>query len=429
MAAPKGREVLSVTAALERVQSTLDAGLGPLWVAGEVFDYRGPHRSGHYYFKLQDERAVMEVKLWAGRARRALQCDLAEGRAVLAYGAFDVYPPRGNLSFILEQVEDRGAGDLARRFEELKKRLRAEGLFEEARKRPLPERPRRVVLITGHPSAAAADVIRTLEEHDAPFRVLLRPTRVQGEGSGADLVAALAEAAHARPDLILLARGGGSLEDLWSFNEEAVVRAVAAAPVPVLCAVGHESDFTLCDFAADERAKTPTAGGVRLLAGWLDARRRVAELGAELADAAWAGAEDARLRLDRAARNLRVQQPGRRLDRMRHAVYESQVRLEGAAHALVGRGLARSLRAARRFSAASPARRLELLRSRLAGLDGRLKSVSPLAVLDRGYALVERVDRPGFLRSAAEAEEGDRIRVRLAAGELEADVAARRLPE
>ncbi len=421
-AAGEPRQALTVHEAIAAAQDALEE-LGGLWIEGEVFEYRGPYRgSGHYYFKVRDEDAQLDVKMWAGVARRALRCELAEGQKVLAHGRFDIWPKRGNLSFILDQVEDAGAGDLARRFEALKQRLREQGLFDAARKRPLPRRPRTVALITAHPSAAAADVLRTLEERAAPLTVWLRPARVQGAAAVPDLVEALAEASRARPDLVLLARGGGSLEDLWAFNEEAVVRAVADCPVPVMNAVGHESDFTLCDFAADERAKTPTAAAVDLCQGWLDARQRVAGLAAGLEGAA-AGELEHRARQLRELRLLlREQRPSRRVDRLRDRLGQLHAELVLAGERRVERLRLRLERAGRSLAGRSPAVRAGLERQRLAGLGARLEAGSPTALLQRGYALVERPGLPGFLRRAADAPLGAAIRVQLAEGALDARV-------
>ncbi|RMH02114.1 MAG: exodeoxyribonuclease VII large subunit [Planctomycetota bacterium] len=422
-AAPQ-REALGVAEAVAAAQAALD-GLGEFWIRGEVFEYRGPYRgSGHYYFKLRDEEAQIEVKMWRGNAVRGLRCELAEGRLVLAHGRFDVWPRRGNLSFVLDRVEDAGAGDLARRFEELRRRLLAEGLFDEERKRPLPARPRRVVLITAHPSAAAADFLRTLEEMRAPVRVWLRPARVQGEGAAADLVAALAEAARARPDLVVLSRGGGSLEDLWAFNEEPLVRAVAAAPIPVLNAVGHETDFTLCDFAADARAKTPTAAAVAVAEGWLEARAHLAALGERLGAAARERIDLERTRLRELRLLLREQRPERRLERFRDRLELLHGELERGVRNRLAAARLRLERLLRRLAAAGPERPLALARQRLTGLAPRLAAASPEALLDRGYALVERRDRPGFLRDPAAAPPGTGLRIRLARGSLRARVEA-----
>ncbi|MBC8328388.1 MAG: exodeoxyribonuclease VII large subunit, partial [Planctomycetes bacterium] len=272
------------------------------------------------------------------------------------------------------------------------------------------------------PSAAAADVRRTLEESAAPFEVWLRPTRVQGAEAAADLVAGLEEAARARPDLVLLTRGGGSLEDLWAFNEEAVVRAVAACPVPVLAAIGHESDSCLCDFAADARAKTPTAAAVELCQGWEEARQRCAALAEALEAAGREGLAAGGRRLRELRLLLREQRPSRRVERLKDRLHQLHAELVLASGRRLQRRRLSLERAGRGLSSASPASRAGWLRQRLAGLGARLEAGSPTALLERGYALVELPGRPGFLRRAADAAVGQAIRVRLARGELDARV-------
>jgi exodeoxyribonuclease VII large subunit len=245
---------------------------------------------------------------------------------------------------------------------------------------------------------------------------------VQGAGAAAELVAALADAAAVRADLVLLARGGGSLEDLWAFNEESLVRAVAACPVPVISAVGHETDVTLCDFAADLRAITPTDGARRAVAGWEEVAARVAEVGARLQRAALARTQRRRAQLDRAMRDLLRQEPRRRLDRMRWAVAELHRRLleSGAAGPAAGRR--RALACARRLERRDPAARAALLRARLGALRERLDAANPHGLLARGWALVEARGRAGFLRRAQDVAPGDALRIRLAEGELAARV-------
>lgn len=438
-------QVLGVHDALALAQSLLDDEIGSLSVRGEVFEYRGPYRgSGHYYFKLRDADAVMEVKMWARTAARGLRCELEEGRQVLVKGRFDIWPKRGNLSFILEEVRDQGVGDLARRFEQLKQRLFAEGLFDPDRKLALPERPRTVALLTAHPSAAAADVLQTLQEYPVPIRVWLRPCRVQGEGAVGDLLSALTEAEEACPDLIFLTRGGGSLEDLWAFNEEALVRAVAASKIPILCAVGHETDYTLCDFAASYRAKTPTAGAVFLTESWLRTRAQVADLWVRLEDATKASLAASGQELGALRRDLHGQRPDLRLERKRRDLYETEVRLEAVMQRVLRIRQQRARSLGQRLSAADRTGSLRLvaaqlealhdrleqtwtvrilhLRHRLQRLEQGLRAASPRNLLERGYALVEAPGRPGFLRSPQEVKEGDRLKIRLARGGLDARV-------
>jgi exodeoxyribonuclease VII large subunit len=417
------RTVVGVSGLLEGARAALEDGVGEAWVEGEVFEYRGAHRSGHSYFKLRDRDATVSVILWRGVAARALQCELQEGMQVLAHGHFDIYAPRGTLSFVLDHVEALGAtGDLARRFEELKRLLRSEGLFDGARKRQVPQRPRRVVLITGRDSAAEADVLRTLRGSCAPVHVLVRHATVQGRGAAQELVQALDDAVAVGPDVVLLARGGGSLEDLWAFNEESLVRAVAACPVPIVCAVGHETDVTLCDFAADHRAITPTAGAATLAEGWLQARERVADEGEALMAAAGDAIAARRHALDRALRGYLAQSPARRLDRARMAVGGAEQRLLQTGASGLREARRRAQQAARRIERSGPARRTERVRSRLEAFDERLQAANPLGLLQRGYAVVEVEGKEGYLRDPAEVTSGDRLHVRVAAGSVDARV-------
>ena len=413
---------LSVGGLVNTACSALDYGVGEVWVEGEIFEYRGPHHSGHYYFSLRDAEASVPAIVWRGVAARALRCELREGARVLVHGHFEIWSKTGKLSLLLDFIEDRGAGDLARRFEELKRRLQAEGLFAPARKRLLPAMPRTVVLITGRGSAAEADVLSTLESSRAPLRVLVRHARVQGAGAAEDLAQALAEAASVRPDVVLLARGGGSLDDLWAFNEEVLVRAVAECPVPVLSAIGHETDFTLCDFAADLRAITPTDGARILCQGWRAASAQLAQVGAALQRAGQELLRARRTRVDRALRELLRQAPQRRLDRARFAVGELHRRMLEAGAAGPAQARTRALRCARRLERHDPAARHALWRARLTSLGERLVSASPESLLARGWALVEARGQPGFLRRAADVQPGDRLRIRLAEGELGARV-------
>jgi exodeoxyribonuclease VII large subunit len=437
-------EVVSVSELIERGRVALDNAVGKVAVEGEVFEFRGAHSSGHYYFKLRDADASIDVKMWRGTAARGLRCELQEGRAVLGIGRLDIWPKRGMLSFLLDEVHDLGAGDLARRFEELKLRLRTEGLFDESRKRAIPARPRRVGLITAIPSAAAADVERTWQDLQAPFEVLRFPTRVQGEGAATEIVAAMQAAVRAGAEVVLLTRGGGSLEDLWAFNEELLVRAVAECPVPVLCAVGHETDSSLCDFAADLRCKTPTAGAAQLVDGWLRVRRVIAQWGQRLRRA---GADHLALMRERlllsgqelrvvwraerlrhrgawehARLALRAQRPDRRLARARQRVNENELRLGFAWKAYSARRQAALLRSARRLAAAGPGVRLAAHRERLREYGARLAAGSPTALLQRGYALVEAVDQSGYVRDADQLEVGQALQITLARGSLEAQV-------
>lgn len=442
--APDGRRILNVSGLLEAGRSVLESEIGPVWVEAEVFEYRGPHRgSGHRYFKLRDDNASMSAILWRGVADRALSSELRDGQKVLVRGSFDIYAARGTLSFVLDRVEDRGAGNLAQRFEEMKRKLQMEGLFDPERKRVIPERVRQVVLITGAGSAAEADVLHVFENQANPVQVLVRHARVQGEGAVSELLTALKEAASIDPDLILLSRGGGSMEDLWAFNEEALVRAVAACPVPVISAVGHEIDFTLCDFVADERAITPTAGAQRIVAPWVEGIEQMQVLGQRLARCAHqltanaksalrhqadlAGSmqrflRDKKTRLERGLQSFTAQHPAQRLERqglrLRHAEQRLMAGVEGRLHMQ----RVRLQKQARGLSTASPKTQINLYQAGLSKASARLKAGNPEGLLDRGYALVKAEGQDGFLRDPGAAPEGTAIHIQLAKGDLRARV-------
>ncbi len=417
--------LFSVQQLIERANAALDDSIGMVCVEAEVFEYRGPHRaSGHYYFKLRDAEATLDVKMWRGVAARGMRCQLEEGQRVLVRGRLDIWATRGSLALVLESVEDRGSGALAQRFEILKQQLTGQGLFDAARKRPLPPRPRRVVLITAVPSAAAADVLQTLQEGGLPAEIMLLPCRVQGGGAAQELARALRFAPRLDPDLILLARGGGSLEDLWAFNEEILVREVAACPVPVITAVGHETDFSLCDFAADHSARTPTAAAVELCAGWQQARRSLQHNADRLQHAAQALLSACRQRVDRAGRNLHGQRPERRLERARRALHENEVRLDNAVRHALRRRRHRLARLGLGLTGASPQGSIRGHRHHLKGLQARIQAASPLAPLSRGYALIEAEGQPGYLRSVAGVRPGSGLRLQLADGRLAAEVTA-----
>ena len=442
--APDGRRILNVSGLLEAGRSVLESEIGPVWVEAEVFEYRGPHRgSGHRYFKLRDDNASMSAILWRGVADSALSSELRDGQKVLVRGSFDIYAARGTLSFVLDRVEDRGAGNLAQRFEEMKRKLQMEGLFDPERKRVIPERVRQVVLITGADSAAEADVLHVFRSQPNPVRVLVRHARVQGEGAVPDLLAALKEAVSISPDLIMLSRGGGSMEDLWAFNEEALVRAVAACEIPVISAVGHEVDFSLCDFVADERAITPTAGAQRIVAPWVEGMDQMQVLGRRLTRCAVQFTSDAKSALrnqadlvgamqrflrdkktsfERGMQSFTAQHPAQRLERqglrLRHAEQRLMAGVEGRLHM----GRVRLQRQAGELASASPKTAMELHKAGLSKASARLEAGNPEGLLNRGYALVKAEGHDGFLRDPRAAPQGTAIRIQLAKGDLRARV-------
>src|SRR6478735_4457457 len=278
----EGSRVQTVTEFTRRVKDLLKGGLPPGWVRGEVSNLRA-QASGHVYFSLKDAGAQLACVLFRGDAARQ-SVKLRDGLQVVAYGEVDVYEARGQYQFIVRALIDDGAGRLQQELERLKQQLAAEGLFAPENKMPLPLRPRTVGFITSGTGAAVQDFIRILTRRGWTGRLVVLPARVQGEGAAAELAAMIRTAeALAIFDLIVIGRGGGSIEDLWAFNEEPLVRAVAVCGVPIISAVGHEIDFTLCDFAADVRAETPSAAAELISSNYLAMVERVTRAGEVLA--------------------------------------------------------------------------------------------------------------------------------------------------
>jgi exodeoxyribonuclease VII large subunit len=396
---PRERRIFPVSALLGGLSRLLEDEVGRLWVVGQVRDLRRAG-SGHVYFTLADEGGQIRAALFRSAARR-IPFELEEGAEVVVHADVTLYAARGDLQLVVRSVEPRGMGALQLAFEQLRRRLEVEGLFDAARKRPLPAFPRRLGIVTSASGAAIRDVIHVAARRFPSIPILLSPTRVQGDGSPAEIARAL-ERLTATPgrddvDVVLLVRGGGSLEDLVSFNSEVVARAIARCPVPVVCGVGHEVDVTIADLVADARAATPSAAAALALPDCTAVGAALARNVERLTGAARALLREGRRRLVRERDALRVLAPSARLASQR-------ARLQTAVRALVREG------------AGVVARR----RTRLASALGRLDSLSPLAVLSRGYAMVRRARDGQIVRSPAEAPRGERLRIRVATGELAA---------
>ncbi len=345
-----------------------------LWVTGEVANWTRA-RSGHRYFTLRDEEAQVSCVMWRSDAR-SLPTDPEDGLEVCARGEVSLYEVRGDFQLVVRRMEARGEGLWRLAFEQLKRKLADEGLLDDARKRPIPRVPGRVGVVTSRSGAAVRDVVSVVRRRAPWTRVLVSHTRVQGEEAAPEIVAALERLVErGGVDVIVVTRGGGSIEDLWAFNEEPVARAVAACPVPVISAVGHEVDVTICDLVADRRAPTPSAAGELAVADGEALRADLRRLG----DALVSGLRD------------RTRRGGDR----------------------VARGGERLLSAARR--------RLERARSRLEGLSGRLDALSPLSTLRRGYA-VPTGPEGEVLRRVEAFTAGDRFRLRVIDGRVECEV-------
>src|SRR6478609_2878400 len=379
--------VQTVTEFTRRVKDLLKGGLPPGWVRGEVSNLRA-QASGHVYFSLKDAGAQLACVLFRGDAARQT-ATLRDGVQVVAYGEVDVYEVRGQYQFIVRAVMDDGAGRLQQEFQRLKQRLADDGVFEPENKVPLPLRPQTVGFVTSPTGAAVQDFIRILQRRGWTGRLVILPARVQGEGAAAEIVAQLAWAQRSGLfDLLVIGRGGGSIEDLWAFNEEPLVRAVAACTVPIISAVGHEIDFTLCDFAADVRAETPSAAAELISSNYLAMVERVTRAGEVLADVLERAVAERRERLHQARSRLRLLSPTAAIEQNHLRLDDLRNRLASALRAST-QLRHEALRAARaRLTATSPQKRVELESHRLLSLWKRLESASPQSVLKRGYAIV-----------------------------------------
>ncbi len=379
--------VQTVTEFTQRVKALLKGGLAPGWVRGEVSNLRA-QASGHVYFSLKDAGAQLACVLFRGDAARQ-GVKLRDGLQVLAFGEVDVYEARGQYQFITRALVDHGAGRLQQELEQLKQRLAAEGLFAPENKQPLPARPRTIGFITSPTGAAVQDFIRILARRQWTGRLVVLPAKVQGEGAAAEMTALLARAERLGIfDLLVIGRGGGSIEDLWAFNEEPLVRAVAACAIPIISAVGHEIDFTLCDFAADVRAETPSAAAELISSTHLAALERVERAGEVLHDRVARAVREARDRLAHARNHLRLLSPAAAIEHSHLRLDDLRNRLAVSLRASTQRRREELKDVRARFAATAPAKRVEFESHRLLALWKRLESASPKSVLARGYAIV-----------------------------------------
>ncbi|PRQ04312.1 Exodeoxyribonuclease 7 large subunit [Enhygromyxa salina] len=434
--APKRPRVLSVREAVELANRVLERGVPAIWVEGEVSNLVLA-RSGHAYFTLKDGAAALPSAMWASSVRR-LRFRLEEGQRLRMFGRMGIYAAQGRFQFYAERAEPAGLGELTLALEQLKRRLAAEGLFAGERKRPLPPWPRAVGVVTSPTGAAVHDIIKVIRRR-MPTPVLLAPAKVQGPEAPRELTLALRRLQRVPGiDVIIIGRGGGSIEDLWAFNHEGLTRAIAACPVPIVSAVGHEVDVTLCDLVADRRAATPSQAGElvvpdrqALLERLADRERRLLrnierrtlDLGARL--------HSSSSRLERWGRSF-ARREREHLDGARRRLTQTMraaVTTERRRHRQLGERLAA---VHPRMRIATERRRLhELerrlvragkgltasLRPQLARAAGKLDALSPLAVLGRGYALV-RTDDGGLVRDAAQVEVGEALRLQLQRGQL-----------
>ena len=440
---PPARDIYTVSRLNQEARALLEGEFPRIWVEGEVSNLSRPS-SGHLYFSLKDARAQIRCALFQNRALLFRDCP-RNGQQVLVRGRISLYEPRGDFQIIAEYVEEAGAGVLRRAYDELRLRLEREGLFAPERKKSLPRFPQRIGVITSPTGAAIRDVLATLRRRCPSLPVLIHPVPVQGEGAAERIARTIRLASEHRDcDVLLLVRGGGSLEDLWAFNEEIVARAIFDCAIPLVSGIGHETDVTIADFAADLRAATPTAAAELASPDQVEWLRRIRGLDERLERALRRRLCDRHQRLDELTRRLARQQPRRhmqdrtqRLDeldqRLRQALRarldRERLRLNGMAVRLRVQTPTDRLRAARqRLQSlesrlrATLGRRLETASQRLHGLSRHLHALSPLATLDRGYAIVRRYPGGEIARRAGDFRIGDSVEAILAAGRLRCEV-------
>ena len=410
--------VYTVSELTQVIRLDLESSFPRVWVEGEISNFK-LHSSGHRYFTLKDKDASLQSVIWRSDGAR-LKFDLRDGQQVVCRGKISVYVARGQYQMVVDAVEPKGKGALQLAFEQLKEKLRAEGLFDPARKRKLPLRPKAVGVVTSAKGAALHDILRTLERRKARVRVLVYPVPVQGEGAADRIVAGIGHlAARADIDVLIVGRGGGSIEDLWAFNEEKVARAIVGSPIPVISAVGHEVDFTIADFVADIRASTPTAAAEMVVETGEAFDLKIENLERRARQSARLAVEGLRHEVTVLAQNrifenfrTRVLQLGQRVDeleeRAREAVRSEREKLAG----MKTRTAIAAERLAARIRKAVDDRRAAWDRL-TAGLEGG----SPLAILKKGYALVRDADGSPVV-SAGAVSAGDEVRVAFHRGEL-----------
>jgi exodeoxyribonuclease VII large subunit len=435
------RKIYSVYDITSEIKRSLDK-LGIIWIQGEISNFKR-HSSGHLYFSLKDQRAQIKAACFKNN-NMYLKFRPEDGMEVIARGRLNVYEPRGDYQIIVEYMEPVGLGSLQLAFDQLKEKLRKEGLFDEAHKAPLPLLPKKVGIVTSPTGAAIRDILRILKRRNASLDVLLYPAKVQGQGAAEEIVAGIRHLNRRRDiDVIIIGRGGGSIEDLWAFNEEIVAREIFQSEIPLISAVGHEVDFTIADFVADLRAPTPSAAAEMVSGAREDLRMSVNSLKGRLSQAIRRVIERRRLSLERLAHNKafavapnKIRDLQQRFDEgtlrmiqaMQRFAYDIRHQEEMLSTRLNKLDLRRFIDHRREILAryrqgliAGIRVRLHRERSRLQIAVGKIDALSPLSILQRGFALC-RDEQGHIVKNAAEVSRGDKVRVTLAMGELDCRV-------
>jgi exodeoxyribonuclease VII large subunit len=431
------REVYSISRLNREARALLEGSFPLLWVEGEISNLARP-RSGHLYFTLKDEFAQVRCAMFRMRAGN-IKFIPRDGTQVMARVRVSLYENRGDFQLIVDHMEEAGDGALRRAFDELKQRLQNEGLFEEARKRSLPTLPTTIGVVTSPSGAAIRDILTVLRRRFPAIRVVIYPVAVQGEGAGAEIAEAIRLAdKRDECDVLIVGRGGGSLEDLWAFNEEVVARAIYDSPIPVVSAVGHEVDFSISDFVADVRAPTPSAAAELLSPDAAQWQVRFEAMRQRVQQAIVRQQQQAQKELE--GLRARLRHPGQRLQQMAQRLDELELRLSHTRRHQLERRQARLGQLVARLQRHAPQAQLQRLQSRQQGLEGRLhqamqeglmasknrlglavrtlEAVSPLATLHRGYAIVTREADGALIEQSKQVEPGQQIRAQLSEGEL-----------
>ena len=431
-------EILSVSALNHMARQALENRFPLLWVSGEISNLRRP-ASGHLYFALKDESAQVDCVMFRGRAQ-LVPFRLQDGLRVEARALVTLYEARGGFQLNVEALRHAGIGALFEAFARLRERLEKEGLFAPERRQPLPRHPRRIGIVTSPQAAALRDILAALARRAPHLPPILYPTLVQGEGAAANIAEAIGRAAaRAECDVLIVARGGGSIEDLWAFNEEAVARAIDACPIPVIAGIGHETDTTIADLAADCRAATPTAAAELASAGWFEAQAELSRRAEALGRQARRRLQEYMQRIDLLAR--RLVHPGERLGRLRAETAHLATRLAAGLRRRLGAASADLQRLESRLARCRPevrhARRdvsdlaarlgasiegsLAQRQTLLSSLAASLEHLSPLAVLGRGYSLVRKADG-SIVRDARQLSVAEAVQLTFGSGAAEAQV-------
>lgn len=435
-------QILTISQLTRRIKSLLEREVGTVWISGEISNWKVA-ASGHAYFTLKDENSQIDAVMFKGKLSR-LRFEPESGLEVLAHGQISVYERRGNYQIILSDMQPKGVGALQLAFEKLKKKLAAEGLFDDLHKQPLPMLPRRIGVVTSSTGAAIRDILNVLTRRFGSVHVILYPARVQGEGAAAEIVAGIRALDTWGVDVMIVGRGGGSLEDLWPFNEEIVVRAVYEARTPIISAVGHEVDVALTDFAADLRAPTPSAAAELVVKEQAALGEAVLRLKKRLGQGLERRLAEARHRVQLARNSYVLQRPEELIRERRQQSDELRMRLDDGMREELREARTRVERAARSLALLSPRNQLDRAGERLARLQQRLHAagrdipdagrhrlrplaaqldaLSPLAILTRGYAVGWKLPEKELVRDAAALNKNDEIYVRFGRGAVTAAV-------